>query len=542
MTGQSLPAASEQKRRSAHSRPLRFVVTGPGYDPRMSLTGCIRDRANPVRQFLDGELPGADVLRSSFRAKRPKTGLDVTLPYAPETVSPAWATLGAAIDHRLRFALGRGLRAGSTVELGVECASGLTSDGSEAERVLTAGSELVAMLQETAVRYSPADRRQPVPLPRDVEDLFVRACFAAAWFEEVLRTNRLWPGTPLAGEKCGDLCLQTLLESVPQYAVDDLIAMVELADTGLRSVRSVSKPSDFVPSPLFAGSFAIGGADADWLVGDLLVDVKASVTPNKLVTRDIYQLAGYVLLDFDDRLAIDQVGWYLARSGWFVSWDVDEFLSLLGCRRDLGDLRERFAAVVGEFDAANARGLDRETLEAMVFEHQGHFTPYYGRRLLREPPGGLREWDDLQAMLAEHARMAKGHGPFTLVCWEAGNRVVQVAVAGGRKSAWRWTAPQLVQEPPPVSNGEGQPTESTRRRAAPITTGELVTIAAEMRWVNGPNWPNGSVKVGTSHLVQHFGLSWDQARERKRRCQLLLATNDDFRARVDAAVHERRET
>lgn len=46
------------------------------------------------------------------------------------------------------------------------------------------------------------------------------------------------------------------------------------------------------------------GADADLIIGDLLLDVKATVTTTKARREDFLQLIGYVQLDYDDRYHI----------------------------------------------------------------------------------------------------------------------------------------------------------------------------------------------------------------------------------------------
>jgi hypothetical protein len=83
---------------------------------------------------------------------------------------------------------------------------------------------------------------------------------------------------------------------------------------------------------VFTGSTDIGGADADFIVDGLLLGRKAAVTPSRLGTGEIYQLAGYLLLDYDDQYGIDRVGLYLSRQGAAVTRKIGEFLELLGAR------------------------------------------------------------------------------------------------------------------------------------------------------------------------------------------------------------------
>jgi hypothetical protein len=91
--------------------------------------------------------------------------------------------------------------------------------------------------------------------------------------------------------------------------------------------------------PEFTGSADIGGADADFILGGLLLDCKSTTRPGKLGRDEIYQLAGYLLLDYRDQFGISRVGLYLSRQGATITWDVDEFLRLLGSAEQLPELR-----------------------------------------------------------------------------------------------------------------------------------------------------------------------------------------------------------
>ncbi|MFE7157017.1 hypothetical protein [Streptomyces sp. NPDC057636] len=53
----------------------------------------------------------------------------------------------------------------------------------------------------------------------------------------------------------------------------------------------------------------------------------------------LYQLAGYLLLDYHDTYRIRRTGLYLSPQGALIDWAIDEFLRLLGTRLPLPDLR-----------------------------------------------------------------------------------------------------------------------------------------------------------------------------------------------------------
>ena len=62
----------------------------------------------------------------------------------------------------------------------------------------------------------------------------------------------------------------------------------------------------------------------------------------------LYQLLGYVLLDYSNKYQIHEVGIYLARQGVFLRWPITELLNRLvgGVAPPLKELREHFQQVI----------------------------------------------------------------------------------------------------------------------------------------------------------------------------------------------------
>jgi hypothetical protein len=199
------------------------------------------------------------------------------------------------------------------------------------------GEDLLGQLHSFVVEHQPFDRANAVLLPAEAEGRVSRLCFLAALYEELFRTRRLWPGTLLDADD--DATLDELLGQIPDYAAADLQAMTALAGRGLADLRARTTPGQVRCGPTFTGSSDVGGADADFIADGVLVDVKATTNPTKLRREVIYQLAGYALLDYDDEYQIREVGFYLARTGTLVSWELPDFLERLGARRSLADLR-----------------------------------------------------------------------------------------------------------------------------------------------------------------------------------------------------------
>ena len=343
----------------------------------MSLTSLLTDKSSGLAQFMADQFPGTANLLSAYRARLP-VGIEAVRPALPAGVKPAWSTIGIAIDYRLRFALsavglnrgavakgvggiverylrsrgaGRDLsttipavydRDGSPIEdnsilTGYEDA--LTPFGLNTGRALhRAGIALLNEGDRIIQEHQPHDRTRHVLLSENVETRLDRVCYAIAWYEETFRAATVFPGTVL-GDAKETLTLEGLLELVPEYAVTDMAQVVGLAEEGLATIRSAATPDDVEIAPTFAGSKLVAGADADWIAGGWLCDVKSTITPRRLDTRDVWQLVGYTLLDFDDRYAINHVGWYLSRLGRLISWDLPDLLGILQARASVARLR-----------------------------------------------------------------------------------------------------------------------------------------------------------------------------------------------------------
>lgn len=73
-----------------------------------------------------------------------------------------------------------------------------------------------------------------------------------------------------------------------------------------------------------------------------LIELKTQKSP-RASWQTLYQLLGYVLLDFDDTYGIDSVGVYLTRQGVLVRWPLEGYLQdLHGQPVDLGKARSIF--------------------------------------------------------------------------------------------------------------------------------------------------------------------------------------------------------
>ncbi|MGW0314000.1 hypothetical protein [Streptomyces flavidovirens] len=297
----------------------------------MSLTSCLKDTATPIAQFLAGQLPAVAALAGDYRSR---------LPLRPDTVRPHgpgpfnYRNLGQAIDLRLRVAFGTPI--GSPLKAGIALATldiAQTSTRRLAVTVSKAGQELLALLREHQAATAGA-----LVLDKEAEERLARLCFVASYFEEVFRQG-LRPGNPLlqADPQRG---LSGLLERVPDYVSGDISRQAARADQRDTLQWVLGLPEgDRMCGPTFAGSGHVGGADADFIAAGHLIDCKATIHPQRLGRAELYQLAGYLLLDYDDAFGIERLSLYLSRQGKLIGWDAEEFLKLMGARQSLPQLR-----------------------------------------------------------------------------------------------------------------------------------------------------------------------------------------------------------
>ncbi|MGW0820801.1 UvrD-helicase domain-containing protein [Streptomyces sp. NPDC002845] len=294
----------------------------------LSLTGQLKYDSSPVSQFMAHRLPHHQNLVRDYQIRISR----LPAPVQPIDVQhPNWSALGHAIDYRLRLSLGG--RLGPAVTAGVLALDDVQPlrgvPGPESRKALhAAGQQLLATVDACLAAPGSLD-----------EHALTRLCFVAGFFEDIARTGQirrfsmLAHATPATG-------LDDLTAAVPEYVLDDIHQQMELAEAPFAPFRALPGRHR-ICGPVFTGSTDIGGADADYILGGLLLDCKATKDPRRLGREEIYQLAGYLLLDYDDAFGIDHVGLYLSRQGGLITWKADEFIQRLGANAPLPQLRHQ---------------------------------------------------------------------------------------------------------------------------------------------------------------------------------------------------------
>jgi len=155
-----------------------------------------------------------------------------------------------------------------------------------------------------------------------------RLCYGLALLVEPMRNPAALLGSRLMQltEEAGPRELAALATA---GEIADLIATRDLARETLVPALA-GQPGE--SGPTFAGSKDLN-ADADLIVGGLLLDIKAgqggSTRTMSLSRGDLDQLLGYALLDYPDEYALGSVGHYLARYGALITWPLADLCAEL---------------------------------------------------------------------------------------------------------------------------------------------------------------------------------------------------------------------
>ncbi|MEU5948621.1 hypothetical protein ABZ793_24110 [Micromonospora sp. NPDC047465] len=298
-----------------------------------ALTAEVKNAQSPVARWLRSTFPHHHDVQADYREA---AGVARVLP------SPAVAlgTQGAAIDWWMRFLVDPAPSVG------------LAAAGLRARRVpcRRAGLELLHHLGAIDDEGRAVQQIHPARFADRSDEWWARVSYALALLVELYRSPRI-DGSRLlrlgAGSGAGDLLALANADEVA-----DLIAMRDLA---VERLLPALPSGPVVTGTTFDGSADLN-ADADLIVGGVLVDFKASQGGRpradgsraaKLAREELDQLLGYVLLDYSDRFTLDTVAVYAARFGHYTAWPLSELCArMAGHPVDLAALRQDFAEVV----------------------------------------------------------------------------------------------------------------------------------------------------------------------------------------------------
>ncbi|MCC9194438.1 hypothetical protein LOC59_12390 [Arthrobacter sp. zg-Y916] len=312
----------------------------------MSLTSLLRDPQSPVRAYLDGISPFLEALSGrSDRSRAAAKALGLSeLAGSRTLVSPFPGTdlglAGTAFDFRARIQLGGFDPRRSAAAAGIAQLANYVpfmENGPHRAKILTEAFGVAEALLREPFSDSDLDR----------------ASILLAYCEQVARV-----GPNAVNGSVGVSC-DAVVDGAsfadqlnPHSLADIRSLMFSNADQFETWHEQIATGDRYEPNPGFAGSGLVGGADADWVIGDTLIDCKVYGTLTVPKLRDfVRQLLGYVMLDLDDSLGIRQVGIWLPRQKLTPSWSLERLLG--GDPEELlPSLRQAFIKATGKTQLA----------------------------------------------------------------------------------------------------------------------------------------------------------------------------------------------
>ena len=160
-------------------------------------------------------------------------------------------------------------------------------------------------------------------------DLLYRACWGLALLTEVYRRG---PDIAAIGPlgRLPRKSARSLLEAAPDAGLEQLAALRGVMESALLPAIG-SRRGLWAIGPVFAGSEIMRG-DADLIAGGLLTELKTTTKKPSLGVTDLWQVLGYVLMDYVDEFGITDVALFSARYGYLAQWNLDVLLPQLAGR------------------------------------------------------------------------------------------------------------------------------------------------------------------------------------------------------------------
>ena len=268
----------------------------------MSLTSELVNKDSWLNQFFKAEFSQlADFVKHEGAAVK-------ALPLKiPPGIHDQGALVGTSFDYRVRLHLDENIWESPVLAKGIL-------------RMRSAGSGLGRSIDATW-----ADRTEQLlrETPLGNESMLSKASVVLAWLDNGFRSRGLWSDE-----------MKAIARGINQHDTrgwDHFVASVDEGVAG-KVAALFAIALDHLPAtgaicgPEFAGSRAVGGADADLIVENCLYDIKTTVNPRKTLSKDLRQLIGYALLDWDNKYALDQVGFYYSRQATYMTWPLSELL------------------------------------------------------------------------------------------------------------------------------------------------------------------------------------------------------------------------
>ena len=283
----------------------------------MSLTSELKNSNSLVSRFFNEKFPNTlNLVKDCNKSLRNIETIRPDVPASPME----YALLGTAIDYRFRYYFPatdyRELAAWKGANMISREDSRFLSGPNGSELYIPSDliSEFFDQLQTLLEELQPAGRQ----MESDNEAMICRYCIVLALFEQIFRSG---PHPESLLFKADLSSVEDLLHLSNFHWIEDLSAQSNLFYDNFMDRLS----SKYVLNPTFDGSQDVGGADADIILEDCLIDFKATIDP-KIQKQWVYQLLGYSLLDYSDAYGLKRVAIYYSRQGVLKEWWLDDLI------------------------------------------------------------------------------------------------------------------------------------------------------------------------------------------------------------------------
>jgi len=301
----------------------------------VSLTSHLKDQASPVRHWFEETFPNRRPIMAACRASS-------LISLRPDPPHAEYGLVGMALDYRIRYYFAvtppeKFVAAQGAMLLAGQVASDPSELNPDWEADRRTWDEFAKGLEVTPMGVDPVGRR----LPEAEESALCRACYVLACYETLFRAG-IGPSWPIVSVGRGG-SVRELLALASNAVVTDLVQLSWACYQTFGDLLG----DKAVLNPTFGRvSQALGGADADLIVGDRLLDIKTSVNPSPTPTEP-YQLLGYALADTDDSYGVRRAGFYYSRRPALVLWSLQELCDeLAGKPTDIEAARRDFYTLV----------------------------------------------------------------------------------------------------------------------------------------------------------------------------------------------------
>lgn len=301
------------------------AVRGLRHCAGVTLTGQLDRPVSPIGIWVRSRLPHGAALLKQLRQQA--GGSEAVVPGAARPYPVGFEPGRQALAHELRLRVSLG-----ELDLAFYAAMARRLPAPHAE----AAGAVVTLTGRLLAALSPWDRNLPWLRPTEQEESLARCLWVFAQLEVAYRRGIHDPAGPLMAGGGPD----ALLERAGPDSVADLRALAEAAARGPFAALRDMAATAVVIGPTPSAAHLVDGADGDFLVSRLLVEVKSVGQLGRIRREDLWQLLLYALLDTDDVWQVDTLGLYLGRHAALVRWSLEQYVTVLsGQPADLPGLR-----------------------------------------------------------------------------------------------------------------------------------------------------------------------------------------------------------